>query len=174
MSETNSECDRRELLAAGAVGAGMLLAERAAAAPAVQEGAARNGRLRNSEIETHEITVPYQDWIAYELNHYYGPTKRTIYVVHTNRGLIGLGEGHAPEPKEVVQKYVGTNPFDWIGDETSLGLGMAMYDLMGKAAEVPVYKLFGPKYRSWVPAAAWTVSTHPKRMSIRYGRSSLP
>ena len=27
--------------------------------------------------------------------------------------------------------YVGTNPFDWVGDETSLPMGMAMYDLMG-------------------------------------------
>ena len=28
---------------------------------------------------------------------------------------------------------------------------MAMYDLMGKAAGVPVYKLFGQSHRSWVP-----------------------
>jgi L-alanine-DL-glutamate epimerase-like enolase superfamily enzyme len=28
-----------------------------------------------------------------------------------------------------------------MGDEVSLPLGMAMYDLMGKAAGVPVYKL---------------------------------
>ena len=40
-----------------------------------------------------------------------------------------------------------------------------MYDLMGKAAGVPVYKLFGQKYRSWVPMASWTVSTHPRRMA---------
>ena len=40
-----------------------------------------------------------------------------------------------------------------------------MYDLMGKAAGVPVYKLFGQKYRSWVPVGSWTVSTHPKRMA---------
>ncbi|HTI50566.1 MAG TPA: enolase C-terminal domain-like protein [Planctomycetaceae bacterium] len=121
--------------------------------------------LAVTDIEVHEISVPYEDWIAYELNHYYGPTRRTIYVVRTNQGLIGLGEGHAREPDSVLQKYVGTSPFDWVGDETSLGLGIAMYDLMGQAAGVPVYKLFGPKYRSWVPAAAWTVSTHPPRMA---------
>lgn len=123
------------------------------------------GRLTITDIEVHDITVPYEDWIAYELNHYYGPTRRTIYVVHTNQGLIGLGEGHAREPDDVLQKYVGTSPFDWVGDETSLPLGIAMYDLMGQAAEVPVYKLIGQKYRSWVPAASWTVSTHPDRMA---------
>ena len=64
-----------------------------------------------------------------------------------------------------MAQYIGSNPFDWIGDETSLEPGTAMYDLMGKAAGVPVYKLFGQKHRSWVAAAAWTVSTHPDRMA---------
>jgi galactonate dehydratase len=52
-----------------------------------------------------------------------------------------------------------------VADETSKALGTAMYDLMGKAAGVPVYKLIGPKYRSFVPCAAWHVSTDPKRMA---------
>ena len=127
--------------------------------------------LRVTEIETHHITPEYNDWIAYQLNHYYGPSHRSVYVAHTNQGLYGLGDG-LDEREEVVQKYIGTNPFDWIGDETSLPLAMAMYDLMGKAAGVPVYKLFGPKYRSWVPVGSWTVSTHPKRMAEAVQRYS--
>ena len=27
----------------------------------------------------------------------------------------------------VLAKYIGSNPFDWLGDETSLGLGIAMF-----------------------------------------------
>lgn len=121
--------------------------------------------MKITEIEVHEITLEYVDWIAYQLNHFYGPAKRTVYVVHTDDGLVGLGEGGTTEPEEVVDQYVGTNPFDWIGDETSLALGTAMYDLMGKSAGVPVYKLFGQKVRSWVPVGSWTVSTHPDRMA---------
>ena len=121
--------------------------------------------MRVSEIEIHEITVPYHDWLAYPLNHYYGPSRRTIYVVHTDNGLTGLGESGTPEPQEVIDQYLGSNPFAWIGDETSLGLGTAMYDLMGQAADVPVYKLFGQQHRSWVPVGSWTVSTHPERMA---------
>ena len=124
-----------------------------------------HGRLKVTDIEVHEISVPYEDWISYELNHYYGPTRRTIYVVRTNGDFIGLGESGAREPDSVLEKYIGSSPFDWVGDETSLGLGIAMYDLMGQAAGVPVYKLFGQKYRSWVPVSAWTVSTHPRRMA---------
>jgi L-alanine-DL-glutamate epimerase-like enolase superfamily enzyme len=122
-------------------------------------------KVKITEVEVHRISVEYEDWIAYQLNHYYGPSQRAVYVVHTDSGLTGLGEGDAREPADVVKKYIGSNPFDWIGDETSLALGTAMYDLMGKAAGVPVYKLFGQKRRSWVPNSSWTVSTHPRRMA---------
>ena len=121
--------------------------------------------MRVTEIEVHEIGLEYEDWIAYQLNHFYGPLRRTVYVAYTDTGLTGLGEGHSPEPQEIIDQYVGSNPFDWIGDEVSLGLGTAMYDLMGKAAGVPVHKLFGPRYRQWVPVGSWTVSTHPRRMA---------
>lgn len=120
--------------------------------------------MKVTDIEVHEITLEYEDWIAYQLNHYYGPARRTVYVVHTDNGLEGLGEGGTTEPQEIIDQYIGTNPFDWMGDETSLALGTAMYDLMGKAAGVPVYKLFGQRFRSWVPVGSWTVSTHPRRM----------
>ena len=119
--------------------------------------------MRVTEIEVHEITLEQQDWIRYPLEHYGNYDSRRIYVAHTDDGLYGLGEGGREAP-EIIDQYIGTSPFDWVGDETSLPLGTAMYDLMGKAAGVPVYKLFGQKVRSWVPAACWTVSTHPDRM----------
>jgi hypothetical protein len=68
-------------------------------------------------------------------------------------------------PQQTLDHYLGTNPFDHLGDELSLPLGTAMYDLMGQTAGVPVYKLFGQKHRSWVPVGSWTVSTHPDRMA---------
>ncbi|HIA20146.1 MAG TPA: twin-arginine translocation signal domain-containing protein, partial [Planctomycetaceae bacterium] len=132
---------------------------------AQQQASANVGDLRVTEIESHEVTLEYHEWLSYQFNHFYGPVKRTIYVVHTNRGLVGLGESGSTESAATIKKYQDTNPFDWVGDETSLGLGTAMYDLMGQAAGVPVYKLFGQRYRRWVPVGAWTVSTHPKRMA---------
>ena len=162
---------RRHLLSSGAT---MLAAStlRPLSVLKAQEQAEKTyGRLRVTDIETHEVSVPYKDWIAYELNHYYGPTRRTIYVVRTNSNLIGLGEGgRSPEAESVLEQYIGSNPFHWIGDETSLGLGTAMYDLMGQAAGVPVWRLFGQKYRSWVPVSSWTVSTDPRRMATAVQR----
>ena len=121
--------------------------------------------MKITEIEIHQVSLPYQDWLAYPLNHYGGPTRRTIYIAHTDTGLTGVGDGGGAVAEDVVQRYLGTNPFDWMGDELSLPLGTAMYDLMGQAAGVPVYKLFGQKHRSWVPVGSWTVSSHPERMA---------
>ena len=163
--KTSERISRRHFLSASAGAFGGLLAATAHPAHAAKKTAdSVFGNIRVSDIEVHEITVDYHDWIAYQLNHYYGPTTRTVYVVRTNKGITGLGEG-TKESEEVIEKYIGTNPFDWVGDETSLPLGTAMYDLMGKAAGVPVYKLFGQQYRRWVPVGSWTVSTHPERMA---------
>jgi L-alanine-DL-glutamate epimerase-like enolase superfamily enzyme len=52
-----------------------------------------------------------------------------------------LNELSAYHPR--LAGYVGTNPFAHVGDATSLGLGTAMYDLMGKAAGVPVWLAMG-------------------------------
>ena len=160
-----SELSRRRFLTTGAGAFGGLLAATADPAYAAKKTAdSVFGNIRITDIEAHDITVDYDDWIAYQLNHYYGPSTRTVYIVHTDKGITGLGEGQK-ESEDVVENYVSTSPFDWVGDETSLPLGTAMYDLMGKAVGVPVYKLFGQRYRRWVPVASWTVSTHPKRMA---------
>lgn len=121
--------------------------------------------MRVSNIEVHKIFPDYDPIQHYELTHYFHRQERTIYVAHTDTGLTGIGEGGSTASAEIIERYLGSNPFDWLGDQTSLGLGTAMYDLMGKAVGVPVYKLFGQKYRSWTPVSAWTVSTHPEHMA---------
>ena len=85
-------------------------------------------------------------------------------MAHTDAGLTGIGESHG-DPPEVVESYIGTSPFDHINDETSLGLATAMYDLMGKAAGAPTWKLFGPMARRWVPVSSWYISTSPQVMA---------
>ena len=56
--------------------------------------------MKVTEIEVHEVTHEYHDWIAWQLLHYDGPRRSTVYVAHTDTGLTGLGEkGGAPEPQ---------------------------------------------------------------------------
>ena len=44
-------------------------------------------------------------------------------------------------------------------------MNMACYDLMGKHLGIPAWKLIGPKVRSWIPVAAWTVAQAPDAMA---------
>ena len=57
--------------------------------------------MKVTEIEVHRITPEYEDWIAYQMNHYSGPASRTIYVVHTDDGRVGLGEGGRPNRRRL-------------------------------------------------------------------------
>jgi hypothetical protein len=34
--------------------------------------------MKVTEIEVHEISLPFQDWLAYPLNHYGSPSRPSI------------------------------------------------------------------------------------------------
>lgn len=93
-------------------------------------------------------------------------TQRTVYIAHTNTGLEGYGEYSGPPvDQEVLDHYINTSPFEHINDEVHLGLGTAMYDLMGKATGLPCHRLFGAQCRTYVPVSSWFNATSPARMA---------
>ena len=164
---------RREFLStatAGAMGL-MSLSGRLSADDAKESGRrVRSAHaLRVTEIEIHQILLPYHEFNAETLSRYHGLgiQLRTIYIAKTNfEGLEGYGDAWGRGwPKEEVARYVGTNPFDWLGDTKVLPINMAMYDVIGKYLRLPAWKLIGPKVRDRVPVAAWTVSRPPKQMA---------
>ena len=125
-------------------------------------------RMRITEIEIHEILLPFHDYNATWLFRYQGidTQLRTVYIVKTDIGLEGYGESWGPaQKKDQFAMYVGTDPFDWIADPQNLAINMAVYDLMGKYLGIPTWKLFGPRVRAWVPVAAWTMSQPPAAMA---------
>ncbi|MCP4190688.1 MAG: mandelate racemase/muconate lactonizing enzyme family protein [Planctomycetaceae bacterium] len=165
---------RRQFLAMTAVGAASChLRHRRlwAQEPAIEKKmkGARSA-LRILEIKAHEVLLPYHPYNALNLQRYHGPgiQVRSIFVVKTNAGFEGIGEnwGHSYLKDEEIDKYLGTDPFDWVGDLNCLPLNMAMYDLMGKFLEVPAWRLIGPKFRSRIPVAAWTVSLPAEAMAL--------
>ena len=95
-----------------------------------------------------------------------GINHRTIYKVYTDKGLVGYGDYRAthsgPTARSRVEPLIGCNPFDFIMADLDPGLAGALYDVMGKYLEVPVYKLMGQKVRDAVSVAAWTRPSPPE------------
>ena len=67
--------------------------------------------MKVTDIDIHRVTLEYDEDRAYELIHYHDMTQRTIYVVRTDSGLLGLGESASPESQDVLDQYIGSNPF---------------------------------------------------------------
>jgi L-alanine-DL-glutamate epimerase-like enolase superfamily enzyme len=146
-------------------GLGLLLSKSALAA----QRTTSKPPLRITEIERHEVVLPFNDYNATTLYRCQGSglMTRTIFVAKTNVGIEGYGEGLGAAwlPPAELEPYIGTSPFDWVGHDTHLPLSMVFYDLMGKYLGLPAWKLIGPKVRSWVPVSAWTEPQTPGAMA---------
>lgn len=88
--------------------------------------------------------------------------------VETDNGLVGVGEtlphytwGRVTD--ESLERARGGNPFDLMWDDSlGAGLQMALLDIAGKAAGVPVHRLLGRKVRDWCPISWWGIDMSPK------------
>jgi muconate cycloisomerase len=92
-----------------------------------------------------------------------------IIRLHTDEGLVGLGEIPKGVPADAVHavadRFVGRElssfnlqdlPLEtmWFANPSLYeGFEMALFDLTGKTLGVPVYRLFGGKYRDRVPVS---------------------
>ncbi len=88
--------------------------------------------------------------------------------VTTDNGLVGYGETlpnytWGKVSKEAIERCKGGNPFELMWDDSlGAGLQMALFDVAGKSAGVPVYALLGKKMREWCPISWWCVDMSPE------------
>ena len=127
--------------------------------------------MKITDVELHEVHLPLRAWNQEAIRLFQGNAEdtSTIVVLRTDNGLEGLGEYSAvitEEMREELERLRGTNPCQWLAHpELSIWVAPAIYDLVGKANQVPAYQLFGPRVRSWVPVSSWTVSQTPAKMA---------
>jgi D-galactarolactone cycloisomerase len=142
-----------------ALGALPLLTE----APAFAQAQHAAGRIKVTDIKIQRLRVE-KDWGTYE--DYVGARRggRTgggaITEIYTDQGLIGVGPGIAEASVNTVKQYlVGKDPFDVNrhmailygggregglgGGQRPVGIEIALWDLIGKAANQPLFKLWG-------------------------------
>ncbi len=119
--------------------------------------------MKITEIEAIPLRVPYEERIRKKYYHFAMTELVTVYKFHTDTGLIGLGENPGPPfDQEVLDAYLGTNPFDHVMGEGRFNLDMACYDLMGKHLGLPAWKLMGQQVRRWVAMGWWMPCMSPE------------
>ena len=111
--------------------------------------------------------------------------------LHTDEGIVGIGEACAWEPEfygesfetihamnlnYVAPKIIGQDPFNinkillMLDQELARitcvkeGIDLALHDLVGKALNIPVYKLLGGKFRDQIPVASEIGIDEPTKM----------
>ena len=133
-----------------------------------------SNNLRITNIERFVLNVPFREQCAF-WNGLLVQQYRVVEIVRvtTNSSqIIGYGETlpHYTWQKvsdNSIEKATGKNPFELLGDDSlGAGLQMAIYDICGKAMEVPLYRLLNlPKVRDWCPIAWWNTKMPPELLA---------
>lgn len=86
--------------------------------------------------------------------------------------IIGYGEtllhySWGQVSDDAIERVKGKNPAEFLGDDSlGPGLQMAIYDVVGQALGVPVYRLLNlPKVRDWCPIAWWNTKMSPEDLA---------
>ncbi len=127
-------------------------------------------KLRIIEVERITLNVPFTERCE-RLNarEVWNWRVSEITRVVTDAGIVGYGEtlphytwGRVSD--EAIARVKGGNPADFLGDDAlGAGLQMALYDVVGQALDVPVYRLFNlPKVRDWCPISWWNIDASPE------------
>ncbi|HZQ55224.1 MAG TPA: mandelate racemase/muconate lactonizing enzyme family protein [Bryobacteraceae bacterium] len=134
--------------------------------------------MKITHIETIPVSVPIRPELA--ISSSLGAHTHSLFLilkVHTDEGLVGLGEvsctarwsgeDHATAER-LIREYlapelIGRNPLDIeaairimraslaANPFTKAGVELALWDVLGKAASLPLYRLLGGKVRDVVP-----------------------
>ena len=146
--------------------------------------------MKITDVRTVNVCIPLSTHGRYEpVTMWYGSRYaaiKTIIFIDTDEGITGLGETSASSAAvdELKPLLVGQDPFDVNAIErtitmnghvlTTMGhvrtpllnvtgaIDMALWDIMGKATNQPIYKLIGGRFRDRVECRYWMGDKDPE------------
>ena len=148
--------------------------------------------MKITSIELFPVTIPLKETIRWSFGTRASTTK--LYIkIKTEDGLTGWGEGSGPVAASTLvaqinastrDLVIGENPFDveriikkcqgsglrWVmefGVFVISGIELALYDLMGKYAGVPVARLLGGIYRKEVTYGGYVFIDTAEQMATK-------
>jgi L-alanine-DL-glutamate epimerase-like enolase superfamily enzyme len=160
-----NESTRRNWLkrSAAGLGWGLLQSDRARAAAA--------HKLRITRTEAFGLRIPFHERVRENMleNYRRENIDRPAYYpwivkIHTDAGLIGLGES-AQDPRAKLEHMEGRSIWDFLNDgAVGPGIMIALYDLVAKAGGIPICKLFSPQPRPLIAHTWWSHCLRPALM----------
>jgi L-alanine-DL-glutamate epimerase-like enolase superfamily enzyme len=130
--------------------------------------------MKITEVECIQINPRLASRNAAQPVRFNGIDTQTVFRIRTDNGLVGNCDcrGHVTLSEEQVASLVGRSPADFLHASLPTGVIGALYDVIGKHLEVPVYKLMGNKVRDRVPVAAWTRPASPEDFADEIARAA--
>ena len=135
--------------------------------------------MKITGVTATPVNLPLETPFLFAVGTYPGDTK-VVIEVFTDAGLVGLGEAPSPECADVINNklgpaLVGLDPIDIqgceracvpdlqvmpnTGDSTVLrsfgGIELGLWDIRGKAFDLPLYMLLGGAFRKEIPLAEY-------------------
>ncbi|MCZ6873319.1 MAG: mandelate racemase/muconate lactonizing enzyme family protein [bacterium] len=117
--------------------------------------------MKIKHIETITLDIPfYADHVTRAMQRAQTHDERVhVCRIETDNGIVGYGDGGVAD----VDRLMGQNPFAIMNDD-SIGFGaqLAVLDVAGKSAGVPVHALLGDKLRDRCPISWWDIDMPPE------------
>ena len=171
---------RRQILSSiGALGVGASVEDSLYSAAAAAPASAATMRITRYEVIP--VRVPMHERIrepfgaAYRkqgiFRDYYDSTLVKLY---TDEGLIGIGDallnvedslGSVARAESILKRLVGRSPWEFLLEDSLGGILMAVYDLVGQAAGLPVSRLFSSNPRRHIIQTWWSQCLPPDVMA---------
>ena len=169
-----SNPDRRQVLRSlAALGVGASAAQPLLAASATAPKSSLTSRI--SRFEIIPTRLEYYEPVREALTNSFALQNRdqtsfdpTIVKIHTDDGLTGICNAMmrpAGRVESTLKRMVGHSPWEYLHDDSIGGLLVAIYDLVGQSAGLPVSRLFATNPKPKIVQTWWSQCYPPALMA---------